>query len=158
MPSPNDEIQAFLEKRDSERVLARLKIRFRVIERKEADKYLAAGDYTEIFSSSNLDGEVDGEGLADAITENISISGLKLVGDLRLHGSKELKEGNYLLVGVELPEVPIPVHALATVIWSEPHAEDKALYTAGLFFVAINKADVMRVARFLVLQRRAKHA
>src|SRR5580658_6904157 len=98
MPSPNEEIQAFLEKRDSERVLARLKIRFRVIERQEADKYLAAGDYTEIFSSSNLGEEVDGEGLADAITENISISGLKLVGDLRLHGAKELKEGNYLLV------------------------------------------------------------
>ena len=156
MEDLNSQIQAYLEKRDAERVSARLQIKFQQIDKKEADRILGNGDFTDVFSSANLDGEVTEDGLKDAFTENISISGLKLTGDMRLVGGKALNEGAFLLLEIQVPDAPMPVRALANVIWSAADDSDPVVFHAGLFFVGINKQDVMKVARFLVLQRRAK--
>lgn len=156
MDDLNKQIQAFLEKRDAERISARLQIKFREISRIEADRVLGNGDYTDIFGSGNLNAAVEDDDLQDAFTENISISGLKLTGDLRLVGGKAFNEGAFLLVEVQIPEAPMPVRTLAHVIWSAADDSDPVLFHAGLFFAGINKQDVMKVARFLVLQRRAK--
>jgi len=158
MDDLNSQIQAFLEKRDAERVAARLQIKFNQVDKKEADKILNSGDFADVFSSGDLGGSVEKDGVKDAFTENISISGLKLIGDLRLVGGKALNEGSYLLVEIQVPDAPMPVRTLAQVIWSDADDSDPVIFHAGLFFVGINKQDVMKVARFLVLQRRAKQA
>jgi hypothetical protein len=158
MEDLNQQIQAFLEKRDAERVSARLRIKFQVLEKGQADEALARGDFEDVFSSTHLQQDAADDSLKDAVTENISISGLKLVGDMRLVGGKALNEGAFLLVEITLPEAPIAVRAMATVIWSEADNSNPVIFNAGLFFVGINRQDVMKVARFLILQRRAKHA
>lgn len=157
MDDLNSQISAFLEKRDAERISARLKIRFDIIDREVAENFLAGGDFTDVFASKDLSGRVEEEGLKDAFSENISISGLKLTGDMRLVGGKALNDGTYLLVEIEIPDAPIPVRTLAMVVWSDADNSDPVVFHAGLFFVGINKQDVMKVARFLVLQRKAKH-
>ncbi len=151
------DLSAWLEKRDAERLSARLEIKFKPVTRQEADGILMAGDFSDVFATSGLqEDEPDGAVPKDAFTENISINGLRLVGDLQLVGGKSLSQGAYLLVEIKVPETPIPVRALAMVIWSEADPQDPKLFHAGLFFVGINKHDVTKVARFMVLQRRAK--
>jgi hypothetical protein len=152
----NAQVQAFLEKREAERISARLAIRFSQVDKEEADRILNSGDFSDVFAVSNLKVEEDREGTKSAFTENISISGLQLTGDLRLVGGQALGAGAYLQVEIQIPGAPMPVRSLATVIWSEPDQENPSAFHAGLFFVGINKQDVMKVARFLILQRRAK--
>jgi hypothetical protein len=152
----NDPTHAFLEKRDAERVSAKLQIKFQEIAKEEAERVLTTGDFTDIFVSSHLGGEVEEEGLKDALTENVSISGLNLIGDIRLVGGKALGEGAFLVVEIQVPDAPIPVRTLAMVMWSEADHSDPVVFRAGLFFVGINRQDVMKMARFVVLQRRAK--
>jgi hypothetical protein len=156
MDDLNSQIQAFLEKRDAERLSARLSIKFTQVDRKQADAVLNNGEFSDVFSTDNLKADLPADDFQDAFTENISISGLKLTGDLRLVGGKAFEEGSFLLVEIEVPEAPMPVRTLATVIWSEPDKSTPPLFHAGLFFVGINKQDVMKVARFMILQRRAK--
>jgi hypothetical protein len=161
MDDINQQIQAFLEKRDAERVSARLKIKFTPVEKSEATRILNQGDLSDVFAAAHVNQPETGtpaeQAHKDAFTENISISGMKLSGDLRLVGGKALNEGTYLLVEIQVPDAPMPVHALATVIWSDAdHSTTPVSFHAGLFFVAINKQDVMKVARFLVLQRKAR--
>jgi hypothetical protein len=154
----NAQVQAFLEKREAERISARLAIRFTVLDKQEADRILNNGDFSDVFSADNLGVETDKEkeGVKGAFTENISISGLQLTGDLRLVGGQSVAPGAYLQVEIQIPDAPMPVRTLATVIWSEGDKENPSTFHAGLFFVGINKVDVMKVARFLILQRRAK--
>jgi hypothetical protein len=154
MDDLNQQIQAFLEKRDAERVSARLSIKFHAIERKEADRILSTGDFADAFAAEL---GPEGDAVADAFTENISVSGIKFSGDMRLIGGKLIPEGSHLLVEVSIPDAPIPVRALATVVWSEADENNPQSFHAGLLFMGINKQDIMKVARFLVLQRRAQH-
>ena len=160
MDDLNKQIQAFLEKRDAERISARLSIKFTQVDKAEAARILNTGGYSEVFSTAHLNEAGTGtpaeQAHQDAFTENISISGLKLTGDLRLVGGKALNEGAYLLVEIQVPDAPMPVHTLATVVWSDADNSDPVVFHAGLFFVGINKQDVMKVARFLVLQRKAR--
>jgi hypothetical protein len=156
MTDMNDDIKAWLEKRDSERVAAKLDISFKLIGREEAEAQMEGGGFGDVFSAEDLKSESPSDDPHDAFTENISISGLKLTGDMRLVGGKPLKEGDYLFVELKVPEAPMPVRTLATVIWCEADKSKPPLFHAGLFFVAINRQDVAKVARFLVLQRRAK--
>jgi len=157
-----NEMQANLEKRDDERIEATVKVKFHEIARDAADQALVSGDFTEVFASEGLSKETaenqpEGAPEGAAFTENISISGLRLVGDLQLIGGKALAEGAYLTVEIQLPDAPIPVRTLATVIWSEV-LQGEPKFKAGLFFVGINRHDVAKVARFLILQKRAKHS
>src|SRR5437016_2482612 len=104
--------QASLEKRDAERVEARLKVRFKVIAVEKADELMASGGYSDVFSATDLqEVEVKAES-QDAFTENVSVSGLRLTGDMRLVGGKALKEGSYLALEFEIADVPVPVKAV----------------------------------------------
>lgn len=148
-----------LERRVSERVDCRLGVRWRHLEKDEADALLASGAFTDVFVLTDLQTPMNATSLeSKAYTENLSISGVKLVGDLRLATGEPLEEGWELLVELEVPGAPIPVRALAVVVWTSPSmTEDKRL-SAGLFFKAIHKQDVERVTRYLLMLKRAKHA
>jgi hypothetical protein len=149
--------KSVLEKRQDERVVAKLNVRFTRLSEEELRKDLEGGAYRDVFSSANL-GDDDGSAADDtskAFTANVSVSGLKLIGDLRLTGGEPLTEGMALRVGIEFAEASQVVTAIARVIWSTP-ADQAGKFTAGLFFEGINKADVDKMARFVILQKRAQ--
>lgn len=156
--SPNEEGKGGLERRVAERVDCRLAVTWKRLSKAEADQAQTSGDFSEIFSVSDLGGSTDQAGLeSKAYTENLSVSGVKLVGDLRLDNGDALKEGWDLLVEINVPDAPMPVRALALVVWIEPSPEPPGALQAGLFFQGIHKQDVERVTRYQVLQKRARH-
>lgn len=147
----NDD-SAFLEKREDERKTVHLEIKFRLIEKAEAERILGSDDFNQALAHHESTFK-DPHG---AHTQNLSISGLKLMGDISLVGGKALKVGDRLIVEIQVPDAPIPVHTLATVVWADCDNSDPIKFYAGLHFDGINRQDVAKVARFLVLQRRAK--
>lgn len=147
------ELSAWLEKRDDERRTVRLEIKFKLIEKEEVDRVMASDD----FSQGQLRAE-SGANPHAAHTQNLSISGLKLIGDISLVGGKALNVGDHVMVEIQVPDAPIPVHTLAIVAWSDADDSDPVKFYAGLQFMGINRQDVAKVARFLVLQRRAKQS
>lgn len=153
-----DRGQGGLERRVAERVDCRLAVSWTRLDKAQADEAMTGGEYTEIFSISDLGGDTDEASLERrAYTENLSITGVKLVGDLRLDNGDQLQEGWELLVNLEVPEAPRSVRALAVVVWIAPQPEPPGSLQAGLFFKGINKLDVEKVTRYMALQRRAKH-
>ncbi len=148
-----------LERRVSERVDCKLGVGWKHIEKAEADRLLQSGAYTDVFLLTDLQGAPSSSALeSKAYTENLSVSGVKLVGDLRLSTGEPLDEGWELQIELEVPGAPIPVRALAIVVWTSPSLDGGASQAAGLFFKAIHKQDVERVTRYLVMQKRARHA
>jgi len=146
-----------LERRIAERVDVKLGVSWVHLGKEEADKLMASGDYSEVFSIHDLHENVDQAGMErKAYTENLSVTGVKLVGDLRLNTGETLQEGWELLVSIDIPNSPIPVRALAVAVWVVP-AQDGLLQT-GLFFKGINKQDVEKVTRLLIMHKRAQHS
>jgi hypothetical protein len=146
-----------LERRVSERVDCALGVSWKHLPKAEADRLLQSGAFTDIFMLTDLQDTSSSVMLeSKAYTENLSISGVKLVGDLRLSTGEALQDGWELLVELQVPGAPIPVRALAIVVWIAPAQADGRM-SAGLFFKAIHKQDVERVTRYLVLQKRAQH-
>jgi hypothetical protein len=147
-----------LERRVSERVDCQLGVSWKHLPKAEADRLLQSGAFTDIFMLTDLQDSASSAAVeSKAYTENLSVSGVKLVGDLRLSTGEPLQDGWELLVELSVPGAPIPVRALAIVVWAGPSAEPSGQAAAGLFFKAIHKQDVERVTRYIVMQKRAQH-
>lgn len=148
-----------LERRVSERVDCQLGVTWKNVGKAESDRLLQSGAFTDVFMLTDLQDFASSTALeSKAYTENLSVTGVKLVGDLRLSSGEPLKDGWELLVELEVPSAPIPVRALAVVVWTSPSLDGSATTSAGLFFKAIHKQDVERVTRYIVMQKRARHA
>lgn len=132
-----------MERRIAERVELEVEVRWTRLDQAQADALLTKGAYSEIFAFSDLKDIATEEVLErQAYTQNLSVTGVKLVGDLRLKDGAALKEGWELLVEIKTTD-PEPIRALAVVVWiSPPSAMPRQ---AGLFFKAINKEDIARV-------------
>jgi hypothetical protein len=152
MTEAEEQDSAWLEKRDDERKTVRLEIKFKRVGENEAATLLASEDFGQALTRHDSHAKEP----HDAHTQNLSISGLKLVGDINLVGGKALNVGDHVIVEIQVPDAPIPVHSLAVVVWSDSDDSDPVKFYAGLQFMGINRQDVAKVARFLVLQRRAK--
>jgi hypothetical protein len=147
-----------LERRVAERVDCQLGVSWKHLSKEESDKLLFSGAFTDVFMLTDLQGATSEAALeAKAYTENLSVSGVKLVGDLRLSTGEALSDGWELEVLLEVPGAPIPVRALAVVVWTSPELEG-GKRAAGLFFKAIHKQDVERVTRYILMEKRSKHA
>jgi c-di-GMP-binding flagellar brake protein YcgR len=147
MIDPN---QAYIEKRQFERVAARIQVRYQIIAGEEADRLAASSAYHDISLPNVKDKSV--KDVMTVVTENVSVGGLMIVGD------KPFKGGASMNVELVLPQTPMPLKALAVVV----RASDKPAqtpqgprYTAGLRFLAINKEDVQRIQRYIDAQKKA---
>ena len=141
-----------MERRVAERVELEVAVHWKRLSQAEADTLLTRGAYSEIFAFSDLGDSASEEVLErQAYTQNLSVTGVRLVGDLRLKDGAALKEGWELLVAIRVPDQGEPIRALAVVVWVS--AEQEGRRQAGLFFKAINKEDIERVTR---LQKNVK--
>lgn len=134
-----------IERRTAERVDLEAKIHWRRLSQDEAGPLLHKGSYSGLAAYSALEVSVTQEALEQqAYTENLSTTGLKLVGDLRMSDGSALKKGWELLIEIVDPGKPEPIRALAQVMWVTPSSGPPPRQ-AGLFFKAVNKEDVERV-------------
>jgi DNA-nicking Smr family endonuclease len=144
--------QEIAEKRSFNRLQASLDIKYRLVGAEEEaalkqNDYVAPGAFkahtTEVQDFNTLaNGEV-------VVSEDISLGGLKI------SVSNPMTEGMKLLLQVTIPGVPIPVNAIGEVRWCRAVGD---LWNAGLMFSGLNKSDLDRVDRFLLLQKRAQMA
>jgi c-di-GMP-binding flagellar brake protein YcgR len=54
-----------------------------------------------------------------------------------------------------LPQAPVPLKCLAVVVRGSSQPQD-GKYSAGVRFLAINKDDVAKLQRYIILQKRAE--
>ena len=144
-----------IERRVHDRVDANLGVTWARITEQKATEMLEGGEFIEIFSLLGFTGESSEAALErQAYTENLSMSGVKLVGDLRLSTGEPLEDGWHLAVTLDVPGAPLAVRAVAVAVWTTPLAADGKTRTAGLFFQGIHKGDSERVARFIAEKQR----
>ncbi|HTB21773.1 MAG TPA: PilZ domain-containing protein [bacterium] len=136
-----------IERRVAERVEVQAQVRWYRVDSAEAHAIETKGDYSGLNAFNDPDTVMSQEALErQAYTENLSVTGLKLVGDLRLSDGSALKSGWELLVEMLAPGETEPIRALAEVMWVAP-PQDPPPRQAGLFFKAVNKEDVERLVR-----------
>jgi len=137
--------KAMLEQRRFERMKAGLQIKYRAVGPSEEATLIKQGGYglPEAFHANTP--EI--KDFNKVVTEDISIGGMKIATPA------PLPEGTKLWVQVSIPDVPIAVNAMATVRWTRSAG---TLCTSGLKFDSISKADLDKVERYLILQKRAE--
>jgi len=136
-----------IERRVDERVEIQAEMRWSRVESSVAKALVNEGAYSGLSSGMDPSAGASQESLErQAYTDNLSISGLKLVGDLRLNDGSDLEKGWELKVEIEVPGRGEPVRALAEVMWVAPVGSSPPRQ-AGLFFKAVNKGDVERLLR-----------
>lgn len=143
MPDQN----AYIEKRASERLATRINVSYSIITDAELDRLASTKNYQDISLGENRDMKV--KDVMNVVTENISVGGLMIVSE------KPLKAGLSMNLELQLPQTPVPLKCLAVVVRGSEMPQN-GLYTAGLRFLAINKDDVDKIQRYIVLQKRAE--
>src|SRR5260221_3428419 len=127
MPESN----AYIEKRQFERVASRIQVRYKLIPDAEADKLAASSAYRDISLPASKDQKV--KDVMTVVTENISVGGLMIIGD------QPFKAGASMNLELVLPQTPHPLKALAVVVRGSEAPSQTALgprYTAGVRFLA----------------------
>lgn len=135
-----------LERRIAERVELSVKVHWTRLTQDKVEALLRDGLYSELSSFTDFSASTSQEALErQAYTQNVSVTGMRLLGDLRLSDGSALEEGWELLVDIQMTGGVKPVRTLATVVWISP--PDSIPRQAGLFFIAVNKEDIERVVR-----------
>lgn len=137
--------KAILEQRRFERMKAGLQIKYRAVGPSEEATLIKQGGYglPEAFHANTP--EI--KDFNKVVTEDLSAGGMKI------STPAPLPEGTRLWVQVSIPDVPIAVNAMASVRWTR---QAGSLCTSGLKFESISKADLDKVERYLILQKRAE--
>lgn len=138
----------FIEKRTAERVSAKIQVRFEPIDEEVAEKLIQQRGYRDLTQPMPANTRPLKD-VMTVVTENISVGGLKLAGD------RPFEEGKTLSIELLIPQMPLPIKALAMVVHCDPDRNGEGKHTAGVRFLAINKEDVARVERYVAMQKRA---
>lgn len=146
-----------MERRVAERVELEMQVHWRRLSASRASALNLNGEYSGMVSESDKDEEFYTEEFLErqAYTENLSTTGLKLVGDLRLQDGSALRKGWKLQVDIVAPGEAEPIRSIAEVVWVTPPSGPPPRQ-AGLLFESINKQDVERLVRLQSEAKRAK--
>jgi hypothetical protein len=137
--------QEALEQRRFERMKTGLQIKFRAVGPSEEATLVKQGGYAAPEAFQSHTPEI--KEFNKVVSEDVSLGGL------RINTPVPLPEGTRLWLQLSIPEVPIPVNAIAVVRWSRTAG---SLCSSGLKFESISKSDLDKVERYLVLQKRAE--
>ena len=134
-----------LEKRRYERIKSGLQIKYRGVSPTEEATLAKQGGYGAAGAFHANTPEI--KDFNKVVSEDIS------AGGLRINTPAPLPEGSRLWVQLTLPDVPIPVNAIASVRWTRRAG---SLCSSGLRFESISKDDLVKVERYLTLLKRAE--
>jgi c-di-GMP-binding flagellar brake protein YcgR len=141
---PNE--QGTIERRQFERITAHFEVRYHEIPAAEAEQLTkATGEYNDITAPVATKAVKD---VMSVVTENISLGGLKIIG------AKPFKEKSTLNLEMLIPGFPVPLKALAVVVRADAAVDGK--YSAGVLFIGLNKEDIAKVERYVLLMKRAE--
>ena len=127
-------------KRKHERFKANLQVRYRSLGREEKNILVKTGDYAA--PGAFMAKAAATQELNMVLSEDISNGGLRISTPMPLQHNAEL------WVNMKLPEIPIPVNAVATVAWTRSAS---GAYASGLRFLSINEQDMQKVEKFVAL-------
>ena len=138
--------QGWVEKRQHERVLASLKVDYRLLEG-NAKKVLKH----EHYSDTGLDEVLrlaPKSPVHHAVTKDLSIGGMALVGE------QAFPAGSVVEVSLQLPHYKAQLKFVAEVMRSESFVEmQRTFHRSGLKILAINKADIDHISRYLHIKK-----
>lgn len=136
----------WVEKRQHERVLTSLKVEYRLVEG-SAKKALKHEHYSDT-SLEQVFQMAQKSPVHQAVTRDISIGGMALVGE------QAFPMGAVVEVGLHLPYYKTQLKFVAEVVRSESFVEmQQTYYRSGLKILAINKADIEHISRFLHIKK-----
>jgi Tfp pilus assembly protein PilZ len=136
-----------MERRVFERVVASVRVTYRLVPKKELKALLADPSYRDT-TLERLPEMAKKSNVIHAMTRDLS------VGGMALSGSKDFPSGDAVAVFLYLPDAPTPVTVVAEVVHSEPAGGMGGnAFRAGLKILAINREDVVRLEKYLLAQK-----
>ena len=134
----------WIEKRQSERVDASIKVTYSILPKEELVRVLSEPNYRE-SSADHLPALSKKSAIIHAVTRDISLTGMSLVG------KESFTEESALEIQLYLPGYPVPLTLLAEVlrVQSESSSINGDTCRAGIKILAINRTDVIRLDKYL---------
>jgi hypothetical protein len=133
-----------MEKRQSERVDASVKVTFIVVPKEELVAILNDPAYRD-STADRLPDLSKKSAVLHAVTRDLSMGGMALVGQ------EEFPADAALQIHLYLPTYPVPLTLLAEVVRMEQEAAGAmgSTFRAGIKILAVNRQDVMRLDKYL---------
>jgi hypothetical protein len=136
--------KGWVEKRQHERVVATVKVEYRLVDAKDAKKILDNVDYknTTVEKMPALSHK---SSLYHAVTKDISLGGLALLGD------NEFPIGAVVEIGLHLPRYESVLKFLVKVVRTESFIEmGRTIHRAGVQTIAINQDDLSKIESYVI--------
>ena len=136
--------KGWVEKRQHERVVATVKVEYRLVDAKDSKKILDNVDYknTTVEKMPALSHK---SSLYHAVTKDISLGGLALLGD------NEFPIGAVVEIGLHLPRYESVLKFLAKVVRTESFIEmGRTIHRAGVQTIAINQDDLNKIEKYII--------
>jgi c-di-GMP-binding flagellar brake protein YcgR len=138
----------WVEKRRQERVLATLKMEYRIVNGSEAKALLEKDSYRQT-RAEHLPELSEKSPLCRAVTKDISLGGLALVSQ------QPLEKGALLEVSLQLPNYQTVLKFLAEIRHVQTTVElGRNLFHAGIRTLAIHQGDVERIGKYLIERKK----
>ncbi len=136
--------RGWIEKRQHERIVATVKVDYRLVNPKESKAVLDHVDYKST-TVEQLPALSHKSALYHAVTKDISLGGLALLGE------QEFPIGTVVEIGLHLPRYETVLKFLAKVVRTESFIEmGRTVHRAGVQTIAINQDDLMRIEKYLI--------
>jgi len=137
----------YMEKRQFERVEATVKVTFRLVSKEEVVAMLNHPHYRE-STADQLPELAEKSTVFHAVTRDLSLGGMAVVGD------QPFPEGSAVTIQLHLPGYPNPVTLMAEVIRQQEIGGMRGTqYRAAIKILAINRADVVRMEKYLLVEK-----
>jgi len=138
-----------MEKRQSERIDASVKVTYSLIPKAELVATLANPSYRD--STTDRLPELSKKSVTlHAVTRDLSLSGMSLIGQENFPSDTALE------INLYLPSYPAPLTLIAEVIRSRGEGGSHATFRAGIKILAINRKDIVRLDRYLLAEKLRK--
>jgi hypothetical protein len=137
----------WMEKRLFERVSASVKVTYRQVSKEEVVSMLNHPHYKD-STADQLPELAEKSTVFHAVTRDVSLGGMALVGE------QPFPEGSAVAIHLHLPGYPSPVTLMAEVVRNQEIGSMKgSQYRAGVKILAINRADVVRMEKYLLVEK-----
>ena len=139
----------WMEKRQSERIDATVKVTYAVISKAELVSSLANPAYFE-STADHLPELSKKSAIVHAVTQDISMGGMSLVGE------DSFPPDSALEIHLYLPSYPTPITMIAEVIRAQTESGSASMgstFRAGIKILAINRKDVVRLDKYLLAEK-----
>jgi c-di-GMP-binding flagellar brake protein YcgR len=138
----------WVEKRQHERVVATLKVDYRIVDSKESKKILENPNYRDT-TAEQMPYLSQQSQLYHVVTRDISLGGMALLGE------EPFPKGAMVEIGLHLPKYQTVLKFLSQVMHTESFTEmGRTIYRAGVQFMAVNQGDLDRIKEFLISQQK----